>query len=136
MSCGLFSQCDDTGNSLPRYIRASLTQIPTTASLLETSQLPLGLIINPFATPRFDEEPVPFVTTFMDVARAEGELDNDPNAGGPPRCGKCRGYVNPWCKWIDGGVKWMCNLCNTGNAGESWVVNITIFQRISNPHGS
>ena len=76
-------------------------------------------MINPFATPRYDEEPIPYVTTFMDVARQEGELENDPNAGGPPRCTKCRGYVNPWCKWVDGGVKWMCNLCNTGNTGES-----------------
>ena len=111
-----------TGNSIPRYIRSTLTHIPTTASLLETTQLPLGLIINPFATPRFDEEPIPLVTSFMEAeggaVGAQGEED-DPNVGGPARCTKCRGYVNPWCRFIDGGVKWVCNLCNGVNVGES-----------------
>ena len=27
-----------------------------------------------------------------------------------PRCGKCRGYVNPFCKFMN--KLWKCNLCN------------------------
>ncbi|KAJ9121491.1 hypothetical protein QFC22_002107 [Naganishia vaughanmartiniae] len=103
----------DQGNSLPRYIRASLTHVPATNSLLETSQLPFGVIISPFANPRYDEEPIPYVTDFLNQ-----NASSDAGAstvGGPPRCGKCRGYINPWCKWIDGGQKWQCNLCNSTN---------------------
>ncbi|KAJ9098064.1 hypothetical protein QFC19_006499 [Naganishia cerealis] len=107
----------DQGNSLPRYIRSSLTHVPATNSLLETSQLPFGVIISPFANPRYDEEPIPYVTDFLDQ-----NASSDAGAstiGGPPRCGKCRGYINPWCKWIDGGQKWQCNLCNSTNPGKS-----------------
>ncbi|GHJ87945.1 hypothetical protein NliqN6_4347 [Naganishia liquefaciens] len=103
----------DQGNSLPRYIRTSLTHVPATTSLLEMSQLPFGVIVSPFAHPRYDEEPVPYVTDFLNQ-----DASSDAGAssfGGPPRCGKCRGYINPWCKWIDGGQKWQCNLCNSPN---------------------
>lgn len=103
------------GNSLPRYIRTSLTHVPATNSLLEMSQLPFGVIVSPFANPRYDEEPIPYVTDFLNQ-----DASSDAGAstfGGPPRCGKCRGYINPWCKWIDGGQKWQCNLCNSPNPG-------------------
>lgn len=34
---------------------------------------------------------------------------------GPPRCDRCRGYINPWVRFIDGGRKWTCNLCGADN---------------------
>jgi protein transport protein SEC24 len=101
------------GNSLPRYIRPSLPQIPATSSLLTSTHLPLGLVINPFAAPRYDEAPIPYVNSFLQSSTDGGDV------GGPPRCTKCRGYINPWCKFVDGGVKWVCNLCNGSNPGKS-----------------
>lgn len=93
------------GNSLPRYIRSTLNLVPVTGALLDTSQLPFGLIVQPFAPLRYDEAPVPYVSDF-------GGLANQGEDEGPPRCEKCRGYVNPWVRWIEGGNKWQCNLCN------------------------
>lgn len=99
----------DQGNSLPRHLRATLCHTPSSSSLLDTAQLPFGLVVTPFAPSRYDEEPIPLVSDF-DQANDDG---ND--AGGPPRCSKCRGYINPWVKWMEGGNRWVCNLCGSGN---------------------
>lgn len=107
----------DQGNSLPRYIRASLTQLPSSGSLASLAAVPMGLVVTPLAQPRYDEPPVPLVTTFVD-SNSTSNPDNDDAAahvGGPPRCGKCRGYVNPYTKFISGGSSFICNLCTATN---------------------
>lgn len=110
----------DEGNSLPRYIRATLCHTPSTAAVLDTSQLPFGLVVQPFATPRYDEVPIPYVEDFK---TAEGDED-----GGPPRCVKCRGYVNPWVRWTEGGKKWACNLCgNLNSVPESYFSHLDSY---------
>ncbi|WRT70883.1 uncharacterized protein IL334_007882 [Kwoniella shivajii] len=94
----------DQGNSLPRHLRATLPVIPSNSQLLDTTALPFGLIVQPFAPLRYDENPIPTVSNWV----SEEE-------DGPPRCEKCRGYINPWCRFVDGGRKWMCNLCAGSN---------------------
>lgn len=32
--------------------------------------------------------------------------------GGPLRCRRCKAYINPHVKFVDGGRKFICNLCN------------------------
>ena len=34
---------------------------------------------------------------------------------GTIRCSVCRGYINPFFKFIEGGAKFQCNLCGTIN---------------------
>ncbi|KAK4685909.1 protein transport protein SEC24, partial [Tremellales sp. Uapishka_1] len=103
----------DQGNSLPRYIRSTLPCIPTTSQLLDTTALPLALLIQPFAPLRYDEAPVPLVSNFVS---GESAFDGQGDEEGPPRCEKCRGYINPWVRWMDGGRKWGCNLCGQTNS--------------------
>ena len=110
----------DQGNSLPRHLRATLPTIPTNSQLLDTTALPFGLIVQPFAQLRYDEAPIPLVSNFVSGQSAfDVPPQTDDAEGGPPRCDKCRGYINPWVRWQDGGRKWGCNLCGNANPGRS-----------------
>ncbi|GJP42177.1 hypothetical protein CLOM_g1780, partial [Closterium sp. NIES-68] len=86
----------DTGNCSPKFIRASLNQIPLSADLLTTSAMPLSLMIQPFALQDPADTPV-HVVDF-------GEM-------GPIRCHRCKAYINPFMRFVDHGRKFICNLC-------------------------
>ncbi|BGO91181.1 hypothetical protein NBRC10512_005725 [Rhodotorula toruloides] len=86
----------DQGNCNPRFIRMTTYNLPTSDDLALASQLPLGLIVQPFAALRPEEGSIPVV---------------DFGESGPPRCERCRGYINPWCTFVEGGQKYICNLC-------------------------
>ncbi|CAO1628429.1 unnamed protein product [Sympodiomycopsis kandeliae] len=88
----------DQGNCNPKHMRLSTYSIPFTEELANTAQLPLAVNVQPFAQLRADEAPVPVV---------------DCGPAGPPRCKKCRAYINPWAVFVEGGQKWVCNLCGT-----------------------
>ncbi|EIW66261.1 hypothetical protein TREMEDRAFT_35099 [Tremella mesenterica DSM 1558] len=104
----------DQGNSLPRHLRPTLLSIPTNSQLLETTALPLGLIVQPFAPLRYDEAPVPLVSNWTVGQSAFATSQQGDNIG-PPRCDKCRAYINPHVRWVEGGRKWTCNLCSAIN---------------------
>lgn len=76
-------------------------------------------MIQPFAQLRYDEAPIPLVSNWtsgesaFDAPRTTNEEETS-----PPRCEKCRGYLNPWVRWTDGGRKWGCNLCGASNNGK------------------
>ncbi|XP_015887569.3 protein transport protein SEC24 C [Ziziphus jujuba] len=86
----------DTGNCSPRYMRCTINQIPCTGDLLTTSGMPLALLVQPFALPHPSEEPIHVV---------------DFGESGPVRCSRCKGYINPFMKFIDQGRRFICNLC-------------------------
>ncbi|GAA5838242.1 hypothetical protein JCM11251_003439 [Rhodosporidiobolus azoricus] len=86
----------DQGNCNPRFIRMTTYNLPTTDDLATAAQLPLGLVVQPFAQLRPEEGGLPVV---------------DFGETGPPRCERCRGYINPWCVFVEGGQKFVCNLC-------------------------
>lgn len=93
--------------------------VPTNAQLLETTALPMALVVQPFAQLRYDEAPIPLVSSWNSGQSAFDRPPNPQEDEGPIRCEKCRGYVNPWVKFTDGGQRWLCNLCNTSNSGQS-----------------
>ncbi|CCX06652.1 Similar to Uncharacterized protein C4.03c; acc. no. Q9USS7 [Pyronema omphalodes CBS 100304] len=86
----------DQGNASPRFCRLTLNSVPATGELLGLTHLPLALLIQPFAKQKIEEEPIP-VLDF-------GEM-------GPPRCRRCRTYINPFMQFVQGGTKFQCNMC-------------------------
>ena len=92
------------GNSSPRFIRLSAYSMPHASDLAATCGIPLGFSLQPFAENSSFEDSVPIV---------------DFGEQGPPRCGKCGAYINPWCIWSGSGQVWNCNLCSTPNDGMS-----------------
>ncbi|OVA09660.1 zinc finger protein [Macleaya cordata] len=86
----------DTGNCSPRYMRCTINQIPCTGDLLSTSSMHLALMVQPLALPHPSEEPIQVV---------------DFGESGPVRCSRCKGYINPFMKFIDQGRRFICNLC-------------------------
>ncbi|PON36117.1 Zinc finger, FYVE/PHD-type [Parasponia andersonii] len=87
---------NDTGNCSPRYMRCTINQIPCTADLLTTSGMPLALLVQPLALPHPSDDPIQVV---------------DFGESGPVRCSRCKGYINPFMKFIDQGKRFICNLC-------------------------
>jgi len=94
----------DTGNCIPRHMRATLVAPPVNKALLDKTGLPFAIIATPFAPVERDEAPIPTVDL--------GPL--------PPRCTRCNGYVNPSVSWGDNGNEWTCNLCSMVNATPDW----------------
>ncbi|KAI8871996.1 hypothetical protein GQ42DRAFT_120009 [Ramicandelaber brevisporus] len=88
--------CIDDGNSNPRFVRMTCYNIPHSAEQLEESQLPLAMVVQPLAKLRYDETPIPVV---------------DVGESGPIRCEPCRAYMNPNMTFINGGRKFICNIC-------------------------
>ena len=90
----------DQGNSSPKFARLTLNNVPATAESLASTALPLGLILQPLAPLQEGEQPIP-VLDFGDI--------------GPPRCRRCRTYINPFMTFRSGGNKLVCNMCNFPN---------------------
>ncbi|KAK9153445.1 hypothetical protein Sjap_000925 [Stephania japonica] len=70
--------------------------VPCTGDLLSVSCMQLALMVQPLALPHPSEEPIHVV---------------DLGESGPVRCSRCKGYINPFMKFIDQGRRFICNLC-------------------------
>lgn len=90
----------DTGNCSPRFMRATLNQVPCSGDLLTNSGMPLALMVQPMALMDPAEEAIQVV---------------DFGESGPVRCSRCKGYINPFMKFIDSGRRFVCNLCGCPN---------------------
>ena len=91
---------NDQGNSTPKYARLTLNNIPSSSDALNTIALPLGLILQPLAPIQPGEQPIPVL---------------DFGEQGPPRCRRCRTYINPFMTFRSGGNKFVCNMCTFPN---------------------
>lgn len=90
----------DQGNSSPKFARLTLNNIPASSDALASTSLPLGLILQPLAKPQEGEQTVPIL---------------DFGETGPPRCRRCRAYINPFMTFRSGGNKFVCNMCTFPN---------------------
>lgn len=93
----------DQGTASPNYIRSSMYFVPETESLRAATKLPIALTIRPFAP---SQDPVP-VVDFRDLGNISG---SDPLDFGPPRCRRCRAYVNPSMTFTSVS-NFTCNVC-------------------------
>ena len=90
----------DQGNCSPKFARLTMNSIPSSAEALASTGLPLGLVLQPLAPLQEGEQAIP-VLDFGDV--------------GPPRCRRCRAYINPFMTFRSGGNKFICNMCTHPN---------------------
>ncbi|KAJ2896114.1 hypothetical protein MKZ38_005869 [Zalerion maritima] len=90
----------DQSNASPKYARLTTNNIPNTSEGLNSTGLPLGLLLQPLAPLQPGELEIP-VLDFGDQ--------------GPPRCHRCRAYINPFMLFRGGGNKYVCNLCTYPN---------------------
>lgn len=90
----------DQGNSSPKFARLTLNNIPSSSEALTTTALPLGLVLQPLALLQEGEHPIPVL---------------DFGETGPPRCRRCRAYINPFMTFRSGGNKLVCNMCTFPN---------------------
>lgn len=90
----------DQGNASPKFMRLTINNIPSTADALSSTGLPLGLLLQPLAPLQHGELEIPVL---------------DFGETGPPRCHRCRAYINPFMVFRSGGNKFVCNMCNYAN---------------------
>ena len=43
----------------------------------------------------------------------------DYNPTGPVRCNRCKAYMNPFVQFVDGGRRFICNICNYSSEGNA-----------------
>lgn len=80
--------------SSSEFIRSTTQYAANSPSLLKKYGLPFGVTLHPFA------KKIPVVSLgFNEVIR----------------CYNCRSYVNPFCRFIERGYKWKCNICQSVN---------------------
>ncbi|CAL8069120.1 unnamed protein product [Calicophoron daubneyi] len=89
--------CRDEGNCNPRFIRSSLYAVPVSSDMLKTIGIPFTLTISPFAALHPEDQCI---------------MISDMGPQGPVRCVRCKGYMNPFVSFIDGGRRFQCPLCN------------------------
>jgi protein transport protein SEC24 len=86
----------DQGNSSPKFARLTLPLVPASSEIVDKTELPLALILQPLAQQRSEEMPVPVV---------------DLGPEGPPRCSSCLSYISPFHTFSSGGGFFHCPLC-------------------------
>ena len=64
----------------------------------------------------FSSFPLPSPPNLQNTLRL---VDHGP--GGPIRCNRCKAYMNPFARFIDGGRQYLCPVCECSNEGEGCV---------------
>eukprot|EP01128_Nolandella_sp_AFSM9_P000797 TRINITY_DN1091_c0_g1_i1.p1 TRINITY_DN1091_c0_g1~~TRINITY_DN1091_c0_g1_i1.p1 ORF type:complete len:949 (+),score=215.97 TRINITY_DN1091_c0_g1_i1:67-2847(+) len=92
---------NDSMNCSPRFLRSSMSVVPTSSSLCRKTRIPFGLLAAPLAAPGFGEQPVPIIPC--------------ENESGPVRCNRCRAYINCFALFDHSGQHYTCALCDFQN---------------------
>lgn len=100
----------DQGTAIPKFIRSTMYNIPESENLRRGTKLPVAITVRPFAPLLPSEDPVPVVDmSRLGELQARDELDI-----GPPRCNRCRTFINPSMVFTSAG-RFTCNICQFPN---------------------
>lgn len=94
----------DQGVSGPQFARLTMYNIPATDALRASTKLPLGMLLRPLAS--FSNK---------ECERGGVSVADFSNGVPPPRCRRCRTYMNPSMLFTEGGTKFTCNMCQFSN---------------------
>lgn len=100
----------DQATAVPKFIRSTLYYAPESDNLRRASKLPVAVTVRPFAPLLASEEPVPVV----DMSTLGATESLDPLDAGPPRCNRCRTFMNPSMEFRDD-IRFTCNICRFPN---------------------
>lgn len=100
----------DQGTATPKHIRSTMYNVPESEALRKATKLPIAVTIRPFAPLLSTEEPVPTV----DMSGLGSTSYTEKTDIGPPRCNRCRTYINPSMMHTAAG-KFTCNICQFPN---------------------
>lgn len=79
------------------FLRPTVTKLPANVDTLKDSGVVIGLNINP-------------LNSSVEIPVIKYNDDEE-----IPRCPTCKSYINPFLTWIEGGEKWICNMCKSKN---------------------
>jgi protein transport protein SEC24 len=93
-------------NSDRSVLRVTTERIPASAALQKETCIPIGVIVKPYG----------------DTLLTTGEEVASVSYGQKPivRCKDCRAYINPFVRFIENGLKWICNFCGDINPTDSY----------------
>lgn len=94
----------DQGLAGPQYVRLSMYNVPNTELIRSSTKLPLGIVLRPFA-PFSNLE---YECGGVPISDFSAEIP-------PPRCSRCRAYMNPSMIFTQGGSHFVCNMCQFSN---------------------
>ena len=110
------------GSCEPRFMRMTVNAVPAQQAIRQRFQLPIGAIVHPLA-PRdgavIGGEGLGFGASTSNSTSVDQNDDGVPvvplTAAGIVRCRRCRTYINPFVQWVDGGRRFVCNVCALAN---------------------
>ena len=91
-------------NSLPDFISTTSLIFPKDSQTLSQLSIPMSISLCPMKNTECE---IPFVNY------GDNNIPRCPNKS-------CRAYMNPFVKFIEGGEKWICNLCGQINDTEDF----------------
>ncbi|GFE55323.1 vesicle transport protein [Babesia ovis] len=98
-------------NAPSHFIRSTVKVLPSSTTLQQRTNIPLGIVVRPMA-PLSDADPeIPLVNC---------------NSENIPRCTRCRTYINPFVQFDGSRRYWTCNVCGVSNEAPNRYANMPI----------
>lgn len=85
----------DGGCASPLFMRPTIYQVPISDDIIKTTDIPFGVLIKPFDDQEVDRK------IYVPISPSE-----------IVRCNRCKAYMNPYNRFIDGGRRFQCSLCH------------------------